>query len=134
MRKLLFRLLSASMVIICLLSVTHASLYASQQISECSTKLVISGNTVTAYYKINGTSIMDEIGASKIVIQRYTNSSWVPVKTFTKFNTAGMVDYNTISHTSSVSYTTTQSGTYRAVIELFATLDGETDSRTLIAT
>ena len=134
MRKFLFKLLSASIAIICLLSVTDASLYASRQISECSTQLVASGNTVTVYYKIIGTGIMDEIGASKIVIQRYINSSWEPVKTFTKYNTVGMVDYNTISHTSSVSYTSTQSGTYRAVVEVFATLDGETDSRTLIAT
>lgn len=134
MKKNIARLLVALLACTFTFGVGNASVQTSKLISECSSSLASSGNTVTVYFKIMGTSIMDEIGASKITVQRYNGSSWVTVKTFTLSNTAGMTSQNVRSHSGSVTYNATTSGTYRAVVEVFATLDGVTDSRTLIAT
>lgn len=75
---------------------------------------------------------MDEIGASSIIFQCYDGSSWVSVKTFTPSNTTGMTGYNVKNYSGSVSYTPATSGSYRAVVTVYAKSNGTTESRILI--
>ena len=59
-------------------------------------------------------AIMDEIGASMIELYESPNgeNNWTKVKTYEKADYPSMIDYNTSSHTSYVTYSNAISGRY----------------------
>mgnify|MGYP001032012158 CR=1 FL=1 len=132
MKKVIIRVLFALMVFSSTLCVAQAaSARDSLLIRRVDAYAISSGGTITVYVDLTGTSSMDEIGASSIIVERLNGSSWVPVKTFSPSNTAGMISYSARIYNGSVSFTPANSGTYRAVVTVYAKSNGTTDSRVL---
>ena len=82
----------------------------------------ISGNRFNVCFSVTATGIMDELGASVIIVQRRASSSdpWQNVKTFYPSTYTNMIDYNQVTHSSNVTYTGTSGYEYRAYVELYA--------------
>ncbi len=73
---------------------------------------------------ITGTNIMDTIGETTLVIQKYQSGSWVNMTTW-----SNLYSYNSASSAATVSYYGTVGAQYRAVITFYAALNGGSDSR-----
>ena len=79
------------------------------------------GNTFEAWFEVTGTSIMEQIGASFIKIQRSSdNTNWRTVATYSKDYYSNLIDRNSGSHSDYITYTGTSGYYYRAYIELYA--------------
>lgn len=86
-------------------------------------------------FDITGTGTMDQIGATKIVIQRQSGNSWIDVKTYTSSTTSALMGTNTYYHTASVTYYGATSGySYRARISIYAGNSSGSDSRVITTT
>ena len=131
MKKHFVRILSILLAFSFTFCVAHASTRASQYIYKYDALSVASDETITVYFEISGTSVMSKIGASTIVIERYNGNDWDPVRTFSSGSTTGMTGSSVKSYSGSVAYDATVSGSYRAVVTVFTTLNGGTDSRTV---
>ena len=80
-----------------------------------------SGTTFEAWFEVNCLSIMDEVGASVVKIQRSSDGvNWTTMRTYNKESYTSMTDTNTSAHYSCVSYTGTAGYYYRAFIILYA--------------
>ena len=80
-----------------------------------------SSKTFQAWFDVTAVRTLDELGASKIKIQRSTDDeNWTTVKTCTMDNYSNLVCENTASHESYVTYTGSSGYYYRAYIELYA--------------
>lgn len=96
--------------------------YASSRIDRCSAraKAGTDGN-FWVYFSVTASSTMDDIGASKIVIQRYTGSRWVTEATLTPADVPEMETTDAIRHSASISYAPKYSGySYQAVVTVYA--------------
>lgn len=131
MKKHIIRSFAFLLVFACTLCTAQAATEASILLKRYNVQLAASGKTITAYFEVSGVLVMDEIGATEVVIERYNGSSWVPVKTFRSSNVKEMTANNVKNYNSSVSYDAVVTGTYHAVITVFATLNGESDSQTI---
>lgn len=82
----------------------------------------VSGNTFKVTFNVTATDIMDELGASMIIVQRRASSSdsWQNVKTYYPSSYAQMIDYDQVTHAASVTYYGTSGYQYRAYVELYA--------------
>lgn len=82
----------------------------------------ISGNTFNVCFRVTATGVMDELGASAIIVQRRAsaNDPWENMKTYYPSVYSQMIDYNQATHTGSVTYTGTSGYEYRAYVELYA--------------
>ena len=107
---------------------------------RASTRIVSSSAIVKAgtdddlwiYFSINAVSIMDDIGANKIMIQRYSGSRWVTESTLTPTNTPEMQTTNALRHSATIPYSPKYSGySYRAVVDIYATNSTGTSTKTL---
>lgn len=77
--------------------------------------------TFEAWFDVGAVSIMDELGASEIKIQRSSDGvNWETMRTFTKESYTSMICPNTSVHTYGISYTGTPTYYYRAFITLYA--------------
>lgn len=132
MKKIFIRLLALLLVCTCTVGIANATVDASSLISERDAFLIVSGKTITVCFETVGTKIMDEVGVTSITIQYYSGDNWVTVKTFDMNNSTGLTAINTKYHGGSKSYTVLSSGSYRAVVEIYARLDDQSDSRTMI--
>ncbi len=73
------------------------------------------------YFSITASSTMDNIGASKIVIQRYSDSHWVPECVLTSEDFPEIQASDVSRHSTSISYKPMYSGyKYRAVVSVYA--------------
>ena len=65
---------------------------------------------------------MDELGASRITVQRRASSSdsWESVKNYYPSSYSQMIDYDQATHAACVSYTGTAGYEYRAYVEFYA--------------
>lgn len=96
----------------------RASIYFSSYRAYC-TKT--SSTELTVSFMVVGTGEMDEIGASKIKVQRSSDGeNWTTVKTFNKADYPNMTDTNTGGHGSTVSCTVASGYYYRAYVEFYA--------------
>lgn len=89
---------------------------------------------VRVYFNVEGTRIMDELGALTIQIYECsTNSSnlndWVWVKSFAHHKNPGMLGYDDFYHSGYVSYQGTPGKYYRAYVCVWAGKDGDGDTR-----
>lgn len=89
---------------------------------------------VRVYFNVQGTTVLDELGALTIQIYECsTNSSnindWTWKKTFKHDTTAGMLCYNDYFYGSSVTYQGTAGKYYRAYVCIWGGKDGDGDTR-----
>lgn len=107
---------------------------------RASTRIVSSSAIVKAgtdddlwiYFSINAVSIMDDIGANKIMIQRYSGSRWVTESTLTPTNTPEMQTTNALRHSATIPYSPKYSGcSYQAVVTVYATNSSGTSTKTV---
>jgi hypothetical protein len=75
---------------------------------------------------------MDYVGVSYLVVQEYNNGTWTAVASCFGSTANGLLAADTDSHMSSIEYTGGTSGKqYRALVMVYAELDGGSDSRTV---
>ena len=80
-----------------------------------------SDTTFEAWFDVVGMSVMEEIGASTIRIQKSADgSNWTTIVTYRKETSTYLTDRNTAGHAACVSYIGTPGFYYRAVIVLYA--------------
>lgn len=89
---------------------------------------------VRVYFNVEGTRIMDELGALTIQIYECsTNSStlndWEWVKSFAHHKNPGMLGYDDFYHSGYVSYQGTPGKYYKAYVCVWAGKDGDGDTR-----
>ena len=81
----------------------------------------VAGSRVDVWFEVTSLGVMDELGASKIKIQRSTDMvNWTTVQTYYKADYSQMTDTNCGSHTACVPFYPTDGYYYRAVITLYA--------------
>ena len=129
MRK---RYLKIAVVLLCLLMLcsipadAYASEpYASSQISLHSASL-IKGNDgyLYVFFTINTNRIMNTLGASSVVIQRYSLFQWVNEYTFTPENTPELLTTNDGYYDLLIPYKPLfPNAKYRAIVNLYAESD-----------
>lgn len=84
------------------------------------------------YFSVDAVSIMDDIGASKIMIQRYSGSRWITESTLTPTNTPEMQTTNALRHSATIPYSPKYSGcSYQAVVTVYATDSSGTSTKTV---
>ena len=80
-------------------------------------------------FSIRGTTIMDALGASSIVVQRLSGSSWVSEYTFNIRDYPAMQAQNVSNYGATVAYSPRYSGTsYRAMVFFYARNSAGTDT------
>lgn len=139
MKKRAIRLSIIILVLTLLLStVAFATMEASQYLSYYSAYITRTGNTVKIHFDVQGTRIMDSIGATEIYLYERANSSssWTLVQTYLSSDPAyasAMIDSNASFKDDYVSYSGNSSYQYFAYVTVYAEKDGGSDSRGIIA-
>jgi len=96
--------------------------------SSARVRMAADGN-LWAYFSIDAVSVMDDIGASEIVIQRYNGFRWVTENTLTPTDAPEMQTSDAIHHSASIPYKPEYSGySYRVVVSVYATNSSGTSS------
>lgn len=114
------------------ITASAATARASECISSYRGVATRSNGSVVISFDITATDTMNTLGASTIVIEKKSGSSWTPVKTFYSSETAGMTKSNTAFHSSYITYTgASSSATYRAKITFYAANGSTSDSKNL---
>ena len=85
---------------------------------------------VQVWFDVQGTNVMDEIGALQIQLYESTdNENWTWVKTFGYTDYSGMLVYDDFAHTSHIEYNGTIGRYYKAYVCVWAGKNGDGDSR-----
>ena len=107
--------------------------YASSRIATTSARVKMGDDSnLWIYFSVNAVSIMDELGASKILIQRYSGSRWITESTLTPEDVPEMQASNELWHYATIPYSPEYSGySYRAVVSIYATDSSGTSTTTL---
>lgn len=101
---------------------TRASAYLSSYRAYCTLN---SSTSITVFYQVVGTGIMDEIGAKKVKVQYSSDQvNWTTAKTFYQSSYSDMTDTNTSSHTHTLTCTVPSGKYYRAYVEFYSEKDG----------
>lgn len=88
------------------------------------------GGLVQVYFNVEGTGMMDELGALSVSLYESTDgSNWTWKKTFTHDSTSGMLIYNDFFHSSYVEYQGIEGRYYKAYVCVWAGKDGKGDTR-----
>lgn len=96
----------------------RASLFFSAYRAYCS---AASSTEIEVCFNVIGTGIMDEIGASEILVQRSSDQvNWTTVKTFSRANYSDMVVTNRGAHGATLSCTVASGFYYRAYVTFYA--------------
>ncbi len=109
---------------------------ASTRIERSSVRIKIGvDDNLWVYFSVDAVSIMDDIGASRITIQRYNGSRWITESTLTPEDMPEMQASNELRHSAAVPYSPMYSGySYRAVVDVYATNSTGTSTKTLTST
>ena len=81
-----------------------------------------SKGTVTVAFHTTGTSLMDTIGATSIVVYKWNSTQ--PVASLSSSYTASMLGHYSISHSNSYTFTVTPGEKYYAYVYCYAAKDG----------
>ncbi len=95
---------------------------------------VLSDTKFEIWFDVTATGLMDELGASQIVLERSSDGvNWTPVKTFNKANYTSMMDPDDVSgaYSGYVTYTYTSGYYYCATVTLYAKNGSGTGSATV---
>ena len=85
------------------------------------------GGTIKISFTVIGTRVIDEIGASQIVVQKQVRGAWISVKTFNNTRNPELSTTNNYAYANYVLYDGEAGVYYRAEITVF----GNTDYRTI---
>lgn len=139
MKKRVIRL-SAIMIILAslLATVAFATVEASQYLSYYEAYITKSGNTIKVNFAVEGTRVMDKIGATEIYLYEKTSSSgsWTLVQTYLSSDptyASAMMDSNVGYKDDYVSYSGNSSYQYKAYVTVYAEKNGGSDSRDILA-
>ena len=89
--------------------------------SSCVYLYKTSSTQFEAWFEVSALGIMQKVGASEIKIQRSSDGeNWTTMKTYSMDNYSNLIDENTGSHASYVTYTGQTGYYYRAKIVLYA--------------
>ena len=82
----------------------------------------VSGNQYQIWFDVTAVDLMNELGTSKIRVQRSTDlENWTTVKTYTKANYPQMTTTSTTgTYANYVNYYPADGYAYRALVELYA--------------
>lgn len=127
------RLLSSMLLIITLICfglVAYAeddtgSAYASALINSYSVRLTNSGTTLSASASVTAKAKYDQVGFSTLKFQKYTDGSWVTVKTI-----SAVYRYEAASYSGTHTYTGESGEKYRVVCTFYVRNGTTSDSRT----
>ncbi|MDR0445432.1 MAG: hypothetical protein LBH17_00090 [Oscillospiraceae bacterium] len=115
-------------------------LRASRELASCTVTMYADGNgKVTAEFTTVAVGVADEVGATKVVIQRKVGSSWVTAQTFTRSSYNNLIGQNRISYSNEVTHNGTAGQQYRAIVTAYAKIGSGSTSddyttNTVIAT
>lgn len=120
------RLARTLLVLLCMAMLCNISAYAVQaraddRIYHSATSLSKKSNgELSIYFSVQGTHVMEKIGASSVAIQRNTDSGWVTEYTFTTSNTPALQRKNWDQHSTVLTYSPRFTGVeYRAVVMIY---------------
>lgn len=102
---------------------------ASQCLSSYSASATAEGVTITIDYLAFATSLADEVGAYKIVIQQKSGSSWSNVQTYESSNMKELLGYDSVFKDGEVTYNGKTGNQYRAIVTIYAKIGSVSDSR-----
>ena len=119
-------------------TVAYAVMEASQYLSAYSAYITKTGNTVKVHFDVEGTGVMDYIGATEIYLYEKASSysSWTLVKTYLSTDSAyadSMLDSNASFKDDYVTYAGNSSYQYKAYVTVYAEKNGGSDSRNIVA-
>lgn len=126
MKRKILRMLTLSLSCIMLFTISATafatSTRASEYFSYTEVLPIATGNgNITVEFEVNATRVMQEVGVSKIMIwERQSDGTYDNVKTFTRYNTSGMIEYNSSFISSSVSYKGNSGTKYYATAVFYA--------------
>jgi hypothetical protein len=120
-----------------LVTVSHATMEASDYLSAYCVYIDNSGNTISINYEVIGTGKMDYVGVTQIYLYERvdSNSDWSLVQTYLSSNpsyTSTMLGTNTSMKMDNVDYSGNLSYQYKAYVTVYAEKNGGSDSRNLI--
>ena len=90
-----------------------------------------SNGTIYVYYDVDGTRVMDVIGAASVLVQEKNGNTWRTVKTYIGTTSNGMLTTNASGYVNSVSYKGTSGKSYRAIVSFYAERNGGYDTATV---
>lgn len=99
--------------------------YASTLINSCSVRLSDAGTSLNAAASITTKAKSDQVGFSTLKFQKYTNGSWVTVKTV-----SAIYRYEALSYSGTFKYTGESGEKYRAVCNFYVRNGTVSESRT----
>ena len=100
----------------------RSSSYISAYRAHCTQ---VSSTSVSVFFHILGTAIMDEIGTTEIKLQYSSDQvNWTTAQTFTKDAYPIMTDTNTATHAEEVIGTVPSGKYYRAHVTFYSAKDG----------
>lgn len=92
----------------------------------------VGSGKIQIWFDVEGTTVMDKIGSTTIVLKESTNgTSFTTVKTFKVASYSSMLASNKVSYTSYVPYSGTAGRYYQAVVTVYAEKNGGSDSRVI---
>ena len=123
----------AIIIILCMLLSTAAlaAVKSSDYIAVTSAYFTRSGNDVNIYFSIVGRGIMNEIGASKILLYEKNGNTWSKVYTFRSNDsnyTANLLSYNASAKADHVTYAGSSTKDYLAIVYFYAADDDGSDT------
>ena len=132
MKKTLIRSIALALMLCMLLStVAFAATNSSAYIAVTGAYFTRSGNDVNIYFSIVGRGMMNEIGASKIVLYEKNGNAWNKVFTFNSNDstyTANLLSYNTTAKADHVTYAGSSTKDYLAIVYFYAADDYGSDT------
>lgn len=107
--------------------------YESSTLRQYTTFLYVpSGNEIQVWFDITGTRVLDEIGVTRIEVQRSSNGqNWTTVEAFRCTDYDNMTATNEISHVSYVTYYGTYGYYYRAYVTIIGQKGSVLSSRSI---
>lgn len=105
--------------------------YASAYLSSYNAYVYLAGNgKVQVYFNVEGTGMMDELGALSIKIyESKDNEAWTRVVTYTHDSTSGMLGYDDFYYSGHVDYQGVEGRYYKAYVCVWAGKNGDGDTR-----
>ena len=137
MKKIL-RVISVIIVIaICFAPASFAasnSIQSSDYLIQYDAYIITNGNgSISIWFDVTGTRIMDEIGALTIILREYNGSTWSTVEAY--YHTDPLYSHilttGTNTHMDTVSYSGISGSYYYATVTVWAGVNGGGDSRTI---
>ena len=89
-----------------------------------------SKGTVTVDFSTTGTSLMDTIGATSIVVYKWNSTQ--PVASLSSSYTTSMLGHYCFGHSNSYTFTVTPGEEYYAAVKCYAAKDGRSSTREYI--